>query len=376
MPLPFSKRSTSIALLAACIGLPAVGHAGLFDKLSGAGQPAFIELSENVNPADVFRQAFPDAALPEAIMPRKITIAGFQIEFVTTHMGTANSGDTKSEKTYTLKGTTPGQMQSITEKMHREFANLLTRRGYEVLPTNVLQNTSFQTELAVPNNGPVVRDDNGSISDLANTAGLIKNKGDKNMASVTASAKGTAPNAFETRFMQAPAAQEAANQAAVAVVQVRLKLNFMQFDDTGGFGFAKMDGKPRNMIAAKESRIEVFWPSSKLAQLVQKNPLLLPGSVADKATELNMSTGDKAAVVAKGLAGAASGFLGFGPGSNGRFLPGSGMANVDAAASIGQTTYSAANSGRFEVTADPDYEEKVSKDLALALRLYVQAIPQ
>lgn len=376
MQLLFSKRVCKAALLVACLNLPVVTHAGLFDKLTGAGQPTFIELSESTSPAEAFKQAFPDTAAPESIAPRKIAIAAFQIEFVTTHMGTANSGETKSEKTYTLKGTTPAQMQNVTEKMHREFATLLTQRGYEVLPASSLQSTSFKTELAVPNEGPVVRDDNGSISDLANTAGLIKNKGDKNMASVTATAKGTAPNAFETKFMAAPAAQDAANEAGIAVVQVRLKLNFMQFDDTGGFGFAKMEGKPRNMIAAKESRIDVFWPSSKMVQFAQKNPVLLPGGVADKATELNMSTGDKAAVVAKGLMGAATGFLGFGAGSNGRFMPGSGVASVDAATSIGQTAYSASNSGKFEVTAEADYENKISKDLMLALQLYAQALPK
>jgi len=52
------------------------------------------------------------------------------------------------------------------------------------------------------------------------------------------------------------------------------------------------------------------------------------------------------------------------------------MTQVDTAASVGQTAYSAANSGKFEVTADPDYEEKVGKDLALVLQLYAQALPK
>ncbi|TXT37108.1 MAG: hypothetical protein FD135_3837 [Comamonadaceae bacterium] len=308
-----------------------------------------------------------------------MAIGSFQIEFVTSHRGASDSGETKAEKTYTLKGITPVQMQNITEKMPREFAALLTQRGYEVLPASVLQSTSFKTELAVPNEGPVMLDDTGSITDLANTAGLISQKGETHMASVTATAKGTAPNVFERKFLVLPVARDAANEAGIAVVQVRLKLNFMQFDEGGGFGFAKIEGKPRNTLATKDSRIEVFWPTSKSAQFALKAPVVLPGGVAEKITELDMSTGEKAAVVAKGLAGAAKNLLGFGASSNGgapRFLAGSSMTQVETATSIGQTAYSAANSGKFEVTADPDYEEKVGKDLALVLQLYAQALPK
>ncbi|MDD2883310.1 MAG: hypothetical protein PHQ58_23110 [Rhodoferax sp.] len=354
-------------------------QAGLFDKLTGSGKPGFVELNDNTNQADAFKQAFSDTAVPEEIRPRKIAIGAFQIEFVTSHRGASDSGETKAEKTYTLKGITPVQMQNITEKMHREFAALLTQRGYEVLPASVLQSTSFKTELAVPNEGPVVVDDTGSITDLANTAGLISQKGETHMASVTATAKGTAPNVFERKFLVLPVARNAANEAGMAVMQVRLKLNFMQFDEGGGFGFAKIEGKPRNTLASKDSRIEVFWPTSKSAQFALKVPVVLPGGVAEKITELDMSTGEKAAVVAKGLFGAANSLLGFGASSNGgaaRFVAGSTMTQVDTAASVGQTVYSAANSGKFEVTADPDYEEKVGKDLALVLQLYAQALPK
>ncbi|MDD5028957.1 MAG: hypothetical protein PHH58_05550 [Rhodoferax sp.] len=345
-------------------------QAGLFDKLLNAGEPKFVELSDNSNMAEVFKQAFPDVPLPDATAPRKLVIGAFVVEFVTSQRAGADS-----EKTYTLKGVTPVQMQNITEKLHREFATLLTQRGYEVLPASVLHNTAFKTELVVPNEGPVVVDDTGSVSDMANTAGLIKQKGETQMASVTATAKGTAPKVFESKFLVLPVAREAANETGLAVIQVRLKLNFMQFD----FGFTKIDGKPRNTLATKDSRIEVFWPTSKSTQLALKTPVVLPSGVAEKITELDMSTGEKAAVVAKGLYGAANSLLGFGPSSGGgapRFVAGSGMTQVDAVASIGLTAHSAANSGKFEVTAEADYEEKVGKDLALVLQLYAQAIPK
>lgn len=360
------KLGVSLLLLASAWS----AQAGLFDKLMAAGKPGFVELNDNNNLAEAFKQAFPDPSLPDAITPRKIAIGSFQIEFVTSQRAGSDS-----EKTYTLKGVTPEQMQNITEKMHREFATLLIQRGYEVLPASALQNTAFKTELAVPYDGPVVVDDTGSVTDMANTAGLIKQKGETQMASVTATAKGTAPKVFEGKFLNLPLARDAANEAGMAVAQVRMKLNFMQFD----FGFTKIEGKPRNTLASKDSRIEVFWPTSKSVQFVLQTPVVLPSGVSEKITELNMTTGEKAAVVAKGLFGAANSLLGFGASSNNgtaRFVAGSTMTQVDAAASIGQTAYSTSVSGKFEVTAEADYEEKVSKDLALVLQLYAQALPK
>lgn len=357
-------------------------RAGLLDKLGSAGQSSVVELTDSVDKAAAFKEAFSEAgALAEASGPanfslHKVAIAAFQIEFVTEQVGTARSGETKSDKSYTLKGVTEAQLQGVTEKMYHEFATLLIKRGFEVVPTAQLLKTSFKGELMAPNDGPVKTDENSLLGDVANSTDLVKRTGNSSMVSVTATAKGTAPGAFKTRFLAPPAARAAADELGIAVVQVRLKLNFMQFDETGGFGVAKLEGKPRNSLALRDSRLDLFWPGSQMAQFALKKTVLLPSAVANDVTEVAMTTTDKAGAAAKGLLGVAQGIMGFGAGSRGQFVPGSKMTQLDAAGSAAQTAVSISNSGRFEVTAQGDYDEKLGSDIRLALQMYVEALPK
>lgn len=330
-----------LACLSLSVLLGASGvQAGLLDKLSSSGQSSVVELTDGTDKAAAFKDAFSEpSALAAAITPanfslHKVAIAGFQIEFVTEQVGTARSGETKADKAYTLKGVTEAQMQGLTEKMYHEFATLLIKRGFEVVPTAELLKTSFKSELIAANDGPVKTDENSLLGDIANSTDLAKRSGNSSMVSVTATAKGTAPGAFKTKFLAAPAARAAADELGIAVVQARLKLNFMQLEDSGGFGFARLEGKPRNSLAVNESRYDVFWPGSQMAQFAVKRPVLLPGSAASEVTE------------------------------------------VDAAGSALQTSVSISNSGRFEVNAQADYEEKTGNDLRLALQMLVEGLPR
>lgn len=383
----YSQRATLFGLGLVLLGgvslLGATGvQAGLLDNLRSAGQSSVVELTDSADKAAAFKEAFSDpGALAAAIGPanfslHKVAIAAFQIEFVTEQVGTARAGETKSDKSYTLKGVTEAQMQGLTEKMYHELATLLIKRGFEVVPTAELLKTSFKGELMAPNDGPVKTDENSLLGDVANSTDLVKRSGNSSMVSVTATAQGTAPGAFKTKFLAPPAARAAADELGIAVVQVRLKLNFMQLDDTGGFGFAKLEGTPRNSLALRDSRLDVFWPGAQMAQFAVKKPVRLPNAVASDVTEVAMTTTDKAGAAAKGLFGVAQGIMGFGAGSKGQFVAGSKMTQLDAAGSAAQTAVSLSNSGRFEVTAQGDYEEKLSSDIRLALQMYVEALPK
>lgn len=368
----------SLTILGMCLFFScAPAYAGLFDIIPGVGQTKRAELSDSADKAAAFKDAFSDSgALVPAVTPadfalRKVAIASFQIEFVTEHLGTGRSSEAAAVKTYTLKGVSDAQMQAVADKMYREFAALLVKRGFEVLPTEALMNTSFKTELMVPNDVPLHYDSKGAISDVAYATGVIKHgtKADDHQASVTVTAKGTAPNAFESKFMSAPAARNAADELGIAVVQARLKVGFMQIDASGGFS-ADVEGKPRNVLVIKDSRYDVFWPTSKMALFVLKKPVLLSNSVSDKVTELGMTNTEKAGLVAQGAFGAVAGFVGFGKSFGGS------KGLVDSAENVANTAHSAINSGRFEVTAGDDYEEKISKDVRLVLEMYAEALPK
>lgn len=353
-------------------------QAGLFDILPGMGQTQRVELTDGADKAAMFTQAFSEGgALTPSVSPadfalRKVAIASFQIEFVTEQVGTGRNGDGAAVKTYTLKGVTDAQMQAVTDKMYREFAALLTKRGFEVMPTEALMNTSFKAELMVPNDGPVHYDSKGAISDAAYAAGVLKHasKADEHQAGVTVTAKGTAPHAFETKFMSLPAARNAADELGIAVVQARLTVGFMQIDAATGGLSQNVEGKPRNVLAIKDSRYDVFWPTAKMALFALKKPVLLSNSVSDKVTELGMTTTEKTGAVAQGVFGAVTGFVGLSR------RPGEVSGLAGAAGNLTGTVQSAMNSGHFEVTAGSDYEEKISRDIKLALEMYAEALPK
>ena len=361
-------------------GLSVQAQAGLFDKLTGGEKPKRVELTETSDKADVFKQAFSeDSAFVATVKPaefdaHKVVIASFQVEFVTQQVATGAGGGSGSgagsvEKTFTLKGMSDGQMAAITEKLHSQFKDLLAQRGYEVLPGDALVNSSFKSELTNADGTPIRSDEKDGVLGSARSMGLIgRNSGDTHSGSVTVTAQGTAPRVFEVKFGM-PAAMKAADELGVVLLQVRLKVNFMQIDtsNTALFSISEAEGKPRNMLALQGSRLDVFAPTSKMSQFVLKKSLLLPGSAAGQATELAMTDGEKAGAVAKGALSVVGGFFGAGGGSGGV---------APAVGDLGGAAHSIGGSGKFEVTADADYEKKLSQDLGLVLGLYAEALPK
>lgn len=365
-----------------CLTLSANVTAGLLDKVTGGEKPKRVELTESSDKAAVFKQAFSDdgvfapVAKPVEFAARKVAISAFQVEFVTQHVASASGsgsgmGSGGVEKTFTLKGATDEQMVAITEKLHQQFRDLLTQRGYEVLPADALMNSAFKSELTNADGTPLRKDEKGGVLGSARSMGLIgRSTGDTHGGSVTVTAKGTSPNVFAVKFGM-PSSMKLADELEVAVVQVRLQVNFMQIDtsNTALFSISEAEGKPRNMLAAQGSHLTVFWPGSKMAGFIIKKSLLLPNSASDKVTEIAATEGEKAGSVAKGALSVVGGFFGVGAGSGGGGLSG-------ALGGLSGQLHSQGGSGKFEVTADADYENKLSQDLGLALSLYAEALPK
>ena len=366
------KLSNKYLPLVLCLLFSTHATAGLFDKMTGGEKPQRVELTESSDKAAVFKQAFSDdgafapVAKPAEFAVRKVAISSFQVEFVTQQIGSGagsggGSGGGSVEKTFTLKGATDEQMVAITEKLHQQFKDLLKQRGYEVLPADALINSSFKNELTNADGTPIRADEKDSVLGPARSMGLIgRSTGDSQGASVTVTAQGTAPKVFALKY-GIPSSMKLANELGIAVIQARMQVNFMQIDssNTALLSVAETEGKPRNMLAATGSQISVFWPDSKAAYFAVKKSVSLPGSAASEVTKLEMTGGDKTAVAGKVALNVIGGLLGF---SNG--------------GGLGATAASVAGSGKFEVTANADYEQKLSQDLGLALGLYAEALPK
>ncbi len=341
-------------------------HAGLFDKLTGADKPVRLELTESTDKAATFIKAFSDSgALARDIKPadfpeRKIVISGFQINFSTEQVGYATAagiGSTSVEKVYTLQDVPPERLQKLTDNAYAAFADILKKRGFEVLPQSALDAASFKSAMTDANQPPVKWERSG-LSKMA--GGGNQNKLDNDNVTLTATAKGTSPAIGGFDFK--PAAMTLADELSAAVIQVRLKINFARFDDSGMYGYSEIDDKPQNMLGAKSTLIQIFSPGTKRADFTQKKSVLLPHRAAEKATEVAMTTSEKAGTTAMAAVSVLGGF--FKGGLTGA-LEGAG----GAAHSIG-------GSGKYAVNADTDYEANTNKDITLALEMIAEALPK
>lgn len=292
--------------------LPA--HAGLFDKLTGADKPVRLELTESTDRAATYIKAFSDSgSLARDIKPadfpeRKIVISSFQITFATEQVGYATAagiGSTAVEKVYTLQDVQPERLQTLTDTAHTAFTGILKKRGYEVLPQSALNVDSFKAAMAGANQAPVKWERSG-LSKLT-TGGGSKDNLDKDNVTVTTTAKNTSPEIGGFDFK--PAAMTLADEVGAAVIQVRLKINFARFDDSGMYGYSEIDDKPQNMLGAKGTLVQIFSPGTKRADFTQKRSVLLPHRAAEKATEVASTTTEKAGTTAMTALSVFGGFL-------------------------------------------------------------------
>jgi hypothetical protein len=360
----------STLMLATSLGvglasLPA--RAGLFDKLTGADKPVRLELTESTDRAATFIKAFSDSgALARDIKPaeftqRKIVISSFQITFSTEQVGYATAagiGSTAVEKVYTLLDVSQERLQSLTNTAYTDFAEVLKKRGYEVLPLSTLKADSFKVAMANANQPPV-KWERGGLSKLA-TGGGSQDNLDQDNATITATAKDTSPEMGGFDFK--PAAMTLAEEMGAAVIQVRLKINFARFDDSGVYGYSEIDDKPQNMLGAKGTLIQVFSPGPKRADFTPKKSVILPHRVADKATEVGMTNTEKAGTTAMTALSVFGGFLKGGI--------------AGAAEKAGSAAHAIGGSGKYAVTPDAGYEVNTSKDIALTLEMIAETLPK
>lgn len=359
-----SASVLATSLWASLATLPA--HAGLFDKLTGADKPVRLELVDSTDRAATFIKAFSNSgALAKDIKPadfpeRKIVISGFQINFSTEQVGYATAagiGSTSVKKVYTLQDVPPERLQKLTDNAYAAFADILKKRGFDVLPPSALDVASFKSAMADANQPPVKWERSG-LSKMA--GGGKQDELDNDNTTLTATAKGTSPAIGGFDFK--PAAMTLADELGAAVIQVRLKINFARFDDSGMYGYSEIDDKPQNMLGAKSTLIQIFSPGTKRADFTQTKSVLLPHRAAEKATEVAMTTTEKAGTTAMAAVSVLGGFFK------------GGLAG--AAGEAGGVAHSIGGSGTYVVNADADYAENTGKDITLALEMIAEALPK
>jgi hypothetical protein len=346
-----------------------IADAALLSKLF-EGTPKRVEVSESSDKAADFREAFKAEGMfaksPNLISTntKKIVIAGFQLEFATEQKGISPGGGSDAglasttDKTYTLKGLTDSQLQSLTDKAYANFVAGLVKSGYEVLLPSVLLNTEYKDKFTKVNQPPV-HHERGVAVDL-----LLGNGDNKEVdnASVIVTAKDTSPDVFSGMMMGWGSGPKAAEALQANIIQLRMKVNFARFEDKGAWLYSDIDGKPQNSIGIKGTNMQVYSPGSKIAMYPLSKTVLLPNRLAESVTPV-------AATAARTSERATGGAL--------RAL--AGLATGDLAAITGGATgavHSAMASENFELTAPSNYEDLMIKDLSLALNMMTEAFPK
>ena len=351
--------------------------AGLFDKIT-KGAPKRVEVSESSDKAANFKEAFkPEgmfAKTPSLIetASKKVVIAGFQLEFSTEQKAVSkNAGAgaglaSTTEKVYTMKGVTDRQFQAVTDKAYSDFVESLKRQGYEVLPPTVLLDTGFKEKFSKVNQPPV-HHERGVVSEvLFGSLSRIGEDKDENgledNASVIATAKDTSPDVY-SKFMAAfSPGFKAADALQANIIQLRMKVNFARFDDTGAWLYDNFDDKPQNGVGIKGTGMQVFSPGGKVVIYPLAKTVVLPGRVTDKATAVAASAGQTTTRA-----------------SSGAFRALASLATGDIGGVVGGAVgaaHSTMGSDNFELAAGSDYESVVTKDLNLFTSMMTEAFPK
>lgn len=349
----------------------------LFDKIT-KGAPKRVELTESSDKVANFKEAFkPEGMLAKtpaqvATESKKVVIAGFQLEFSTEQKAVSeNAGagagiGSSTEKVYTMKGVTDTQFQVITDKAYTVFVEDLQKKGYEVLPPSVLLESGYKEKFSKVNQPPVHHERGVATEVLFGSLAKIGEDKDENgqedNASVIATAKDTSPEVY-SKFMAAfGPGLKTADMLQASIIQLRMKVNFAKFDDTGALLYDSFDDKPQNGIGIRGTGMQVFSPSGKVAMYPLAKTVILPNRVADKATPVSASAGQTTARA-----------------SSGAFRALAALATGDVAGVVGGTVgaaHSTMGSDNFELTAGSDYEVVVTKDLGLFLNMMTEAFPK
>lgn len=352
-------------------------HAALLGKLF-EGTPKRVEITETSDKAANFKDAFTPEGLfaksPAMVetASKKVVIAGFQLEFSTEQKGVSEGGGaaaglaSTTEKVYTLKGVDDAHFQSLTDKVYAAFVARLQKQGYEVLSPAVLLDTGYKEKFSKVNQAPV-HHERGVASEimfgsLAKIGEEKDEKGQVDNASVIATAKDTSPDVYSRFMVGFGPGFKAADTLQASIIQLRMKVNFAKFEDSGAWVYSSVDDKPQNGIGMKGTGMQVFSPNGKIAIYSLAKTVILPNKLAD-------SVAPVAATAAQTTERAAGGTL--------RAL--SGLITGDLASIAGGVTgaaHSAMASDNFELVASPNYEDIMIQDLGLALTLFTEAFPK
>lgn len=374
-------KRTSVSLVILCSLMMALqvqsANAALFSKLF-EGPPKRVEVTEGSDKAANFKDAFtPEGMFAKAPAKvdsgtKKVVIAGFQLEYSTEQKGVSEGGGaaaglaSTTEKVYTLKGVSDAQFQSLTDKAYAAFVVSLQKQGYEVLSPKLLLDTGYKEKFAKVNQPPVHHERGvaseilfGSLSHIGEDK---DEKGQMDNASVIATAKDTSPDVY-SKFMAAfGSGFKAADTLQANIIQLRMKVNFAKFEDSGAWLYASVDDKPQNGIGMKGTGMQVFAPGGKAAMYSLAKTIVLPSRLAEKVTPVSSTAAQTTERAASGTMRALAG-----------------LATGDLAAIAGGATgaaHSTMASDNFELAVTANYEDVMIKDLGLVLNMITEAFPK
>lgn len=276
--------------------------------------PAPVAVTAAFNPTEQAPRMF-TVALPEVLKGvKRIAVPLFTIDFTTADSesaetsGFASAGRARAASFYKLKGVGQTEFQAITDAAYARFLADLQAAGFETVAADRWQASgSYRKMAATGKPAPALRDDGMMLAPAGmaiygfSQAGMGGSSKSQLFGALTA--MGTAFSSASSAIGAAMDAVELGKELDAAVVEVQLRVHFVQLtNENKGFlgrmaGTASVSSKVYPSITGATYSVQ----SSTRGALTLKQPLALDASVFSEVRKVPTTTADLAGAIAVGL---------------------------------------------------------------------------
>ncbi len=303
-----TRRTTLSCAALAAFALMSAGPA------QAANAPEPVAVTAAFNPTEQASRLF-TVALPEVLKGvKRVAVPLFTIDFTTADSesaetsGFAAAGRARAASFYKLKGVGQADFQALTDAAYARFVADLQAAGFETVAAERWQASgSYRKMAGTGKPAPALRDDGMMLAPAGmaiygfSQAGMGGSSKSQLFGALTS--MGTAFSSASSAMGAAMDAVELGKELDAAVIEVQLRVHFVQLtNENKGFlgrmaGTASVSSKVYPSITGATFSVQ----SSTRGTLTLKQPLALDASVFSDVRKAPTTTADVASGVAVGL---------------------------------------------------------------------------
>jgi hypothetical protein len=276
-----------------------------------ADAPQPVAVNASFNPTEQSSRMF-TVALPEVLKGvKRVAVPLFTIDFTTADSesaetsGFAAAGRARVASFYKLKGVGQAEFQALTDAAYGRFLADLQAAGFETVPIDKVQmSPTYRKLVASGKPMPAVRNDGMLLAPAGmGSYGFTEAGGAKPTLLGGLSAMGSAFSNMNSMMGAAMDSIELGKELDAAVVEVQLRVNFVQLtnENKGFLGRMASTASVSSKVYPSITGATYSVQSSTRGSLTLKQPLALDASVFSDVRKAPTTTADVAGAIAVGL---------------------------------------------------------------------------